>query len=158
MTKKVYIHIHSLRWEQTIINVFLSDFPPRNTVKLGTVSPTFSRFRPLLSYLSITTPVLSFRDQYSLFQHGQAIISGNCLFKYWSNRGKFCKICKILQFATNCVCSSLFSQVDYTGRIDLNFKQDTQCVPANNYNLFYFKLTFKIQFKFCSLFTKQVSE
>ena len=36
-----------------------SDFPPSNTVKLESVGPTFSNFRPLLSYPSVDKPVLN---------------------------------------------------------------------------------------------------
>ena len=55
---------HSLKCEQRCF----SDFPSRNTVKLENVKPTFSSYRPLLSYPSVATPVLNnFHDQYSAF-------------------------------------------------------------------------------------------
>ena len=45
---------HSLRCEQTIISVIFSDFPPITLSNL-----------PLLSYLSVATPVLNnFHDHY----------------------------------------------------------------------------------------------
>ena len=48
---------------------FFGDFLPSNIVKLENVGPTFSSFRPLLSYLSVATPVLNnFRDQYRTFR------------------------------------------------------------------------------------------
>ena len=48
--------------------MFFSDFTPSNTVKLQNVAPTFSGFRPLLSYPSVASPILNnFRDQYSAF-------------------------------------------------------------------------------------------
>ena len=42
---------------------FFSNFPPNNTVKLENVGPTFSSFRPFLSYPYVATPVLNkFRE------------------------------------------------------------------------------------------------
>ena len=43
--------------------MIFTDFPPSNIVKLENVGPTFSSFRPLLSYSSVaTTTVNNFRD------------------------------------------------------------------------------------------------
>jgi len=43
--------------------MIFSDFPPSNIVKLENVGPTFSSFRPLLSYSSVATTVVNnFRD------------------------------------------------------------------------------------------------
>ena len=46
----------SVRCEQTI-NSSLNYFLPSNPVKLENVDSSFSRFSPLLSYLSVATPV-----------------------------------------------------------------------------------------------------
>ena len=48
--------------------MMFSDFPPSNIVKLEEVGPTLSYFRPLLSYSSITTTVVTeFHDLYGAF-------------------------------------------------------------------------------------------
>ena len=49
-------------------SIIFSDFCPNNIVKLENVGPTFSSFRPLLSYLSVATTVVNnFRDLYGAF-------------------------------------------------------------------------------------------
>ena len=40
-------------------SMVFSDFCPSNIVKLENVGPTFSSFRPLLSYLSVATTVVN---------------------------------------------------------------------------------------------------